>query len=1015
MQNPSIRHTLYQSIFSKIVLIILCLNYSFISAQNYNSKVFTSNDGLPSSLLFTSFQDHNGYLWIGTYGGISRFDGTQFRNFTLNDGLGCNQVLQLFEDKKGNLYAGTFFGMSIFDGQIFKNFDKIDNTSIERTRTIIQDSEGIIWGGCKNGIWSMTPKQEFKLYNYVSDSIKVSTVRQLYQIDDKHILVAARDRLFLFDRYKFTEIRHANQKPIPATAITKFNGKILIGTYGQGWFYYEKGNIVPFDYGSYNWFENQKGNTVAASSNMKDLIYHKFVIRTNHRGEQVFVAVSNTNLYINIGKNFYIINKNSGLPIDIMVDVEVDTEQNIWLSSHKGLIRLRENFVDKYTIENGLLNDKITFIGKDNQQNIYFVGGNDGRSDIVMRLRNGVFERVFQNIKFSNIGGVEFIEQDSKGNFWLADFGKSLIVVSPDGKTNNRIIQQKTELLSFKEDIKNNIIWLGGRGQLLKFQNNQLTAYPFAGDDINTMYIDQKNRLWLGARGLWYFDGRHFYDYSKQTNTENALIRAIEKRKDGTLWLGTLGKGVRKILLDDTPKLIEKINIPNGLTNENVLSLKFDNQDQLWVSSFGGILRMDIGKPKVNDKYPTRVFELNDGILNAAWEVAPLHKDPSGDIWLGTTKGVMRFRVKDIFSNKQVPKLFIDKLQLFQTDTDWAKDGKKLRAFTQLPQNLDLNYTQNFLTFHFIGISLSNPQNIYYSYKLDGLDEKWSPITQQNNINYSKLSAGNYTFWVKAMNSDGIWSEPISYAFTISPPFWQTWWFRAVLLVSLVAAIYVFLKNREKRIIERNKLDNQMTELKLKALQSQMNPHFLFNSLNSIQNYIVTNRGLEGAKYLSKFSKLVRRILDNSNHQYLSFESIIETLKMYIELESFRFNHEFKYEFDIEENETLLDTKLPPMLLQPHVENAIWHGLMPKIGEKRLIIKAFLKNDHIYCQIEDNGVGRGKKATKDGHISRGQSITSEIFDSLKKRDLEAKLEIIDLFDQNSKPIGTRVEMVIPTR
>jgi LytS/YehU family sensor histidine kinase len=204
-----------------------------------------------------------------------------------------------------------------------------------------------------------------------------------------------------------------------------------------------------------------------------------------------------------------------------------------------------------------------------------------------------------------------------------------------------------------------------------------------------------------------------------------------------------------------------------------------------------------------------------------------------------------------------------------------------------------------------------------------------------------------------------------------------------------------------------------MSELKLKALQSQMNPHFLFNSLNSVQNYILTNRGIEGAKFLSKFSKLVRQIMENSNHQYLRFEQIVETLKMYVEIESFRFNHEFYYEFNIEENEVLLDSLMPPMLLQPYVENAIWHGLMPKEGEKKLIIRAFVKNNHIFCQIEDNGIGRSKINVREGHISRGQEMTKGIFDSLKNKDSEAKLEIIDLIDAENNPIGTRVEMIIP--
>jgi LytS/YehU family sensor histidine kinase len=270
-----------------------------------------------------------------------------------------------------------------------------------------------------------------------------------------------------------------------------------------------------------------------------------------------------------------------------------------------------------------------------------------------------------------------------------------------------------------------------------------------------------------------------------------------------------------------------------------------------------------------------------------------------------------------------------------------------------------------------------------------------------------------YTFNVKAVNSDDVWSKPSIYSFEIKPVFWQTWWFRVIIAILAIGAIYAFLKNRERRLNKKNQYELQMTELKLKALQSQMNPHFLFNSLNSVQNYILTNRGIEGAKFLSKFSKLVRQIMENSNHQYLRFEQIIETLKMYVEIESFRFNHEFYAEFNIEENEILLDSLLPPMLLQPYVENAIWHGLILKEGDKTLLITAYISNNHIFCKIEDNGIGRSNIKIKEGHISRGQEMTKGIFDSLRNRNSQAKLEIIDLFDDENKPRGTRVEMVVP--
>ena len=194
-----------------------------------------------------------------------------------------------------------------------------------------------------------------------------------------------------------------------------------------------------------------------------------------------------------------------------------------------------------------------------------------------------------------------------------------------------------------------------------------------------------------------------------------------------------------------------------------------------------------------------------------------------------------------------------------------------------------------------------------------------------------------------------------------------------------------------------------------------MNPHFLFNSLNSVQNYIISNKPIEGAKYLSKFSKLVRKILDNSYHQFIKIEQIIETLKMYVELESFRFSNEFQYEFIYDENDAeLLETSLPPMLLQPFVENAIWHGLMPKEGKKQLLVEIIHEKNAIKCIVDDNGIGRKVFQKKDGHTSRGEEITKDTFDAFAQQTgKKAQLIIIDKTDENGNPSGTRVEVVVP--
>ncbi len=285
-------------------------------------------------------------------------------------------------------------------------------------------------------------------------------------------------------------------------------------------------------------------------------------------------------------------------------------------------------------------------------------------------------------------------------------------------------------------------------------------------------------------------------------------------------------------------------------------------------------------------------------------------------------------------------------------------------------------------------------------------------MSNQNNLNVNNLSPNAYTLHVKAINADGIESQQeATFSFVIKPPFWKTWWFRALLALALVSAIMAAVQFRIRFLKDKHKTALQISEWKLKALQSQMNPHFIFNSLNSIQNFIISNKPIEGVKYLSKFSKLIRKILDNSNYQQMKLERVIETLQMYVELEAMRFNNEFSYQFVISDDDSLYDTLLPPMLFQPFVENAIWHGLMPKKGDKLLLIQVEKQADTLLCIIDDNGVGRGNSLEKEGHTSRGESITKDTFDAFNQQlGKEATLTIIDKLLPLS---GTRVEIRIP--
>jgi LytS/YehU family sensor histidine kinase len=255
----------------------------------------------------------------------------------------------------------------------------------------------------------------------------------------------------------------------------------------------------------------------------------------------------------------------------------------------------------------------------------------------------------------------------------------------------------------------------------------------------------------------------------------------------------------------------------------------------------------------------------------------------------------------------------------------------------------------------------------------------------------------------------------ISFEFTIKPPFWKSWWFRGLLTLLSLAIIFIFIKRRDALKEKENKIALKISELKLTALQSQMNPHFLFNSLNSIQNYIMQQKPIDAARYLSKFSKLMRRILDQSFNNLCPLDEIIETIEMYLELEAFRFKNEFDWKVEVDTAIQKEKIKLPPMIIQPFVENAIIHGLMPKVGAKLLRIHFYLENQLLICRIEDNGVGRNPQQVENKtHISRGQKLTTDMLSTMENiLHKQVDIQYIDKKDSNQNPLGTIVQITIP--
>ena len=353
--------------------------------------------------------------------------------------------------------------------------------------------------------------------------------------------------------------------------------------------------------------------------------------------------------------------------------------------------------------------------------------------------------------------------------------------------------------------------------------------------------------------------------------------------------------------------------------------------------------------------------------------------------------------------------------------------GSPIQKPVEEISDLELKYNQNNIAFNFAAIDYREPEATKYFTMLENYDNTWREAVGEKSSTYFNVSPGTYVYRVRAYNSEGVKAEK-AITIRIYPPWWQTWWFRTSVIILLAATFYLLIRwwlHRKFRLqLERTEKGKQLAELEMQALRSQMNPHFIFNSLNSINMFILENNKLQASEYLSKFSKLIRLILQNSQEAFIPLESELEALQLYLELESLRFEQRFEYKITVAGNVDTAMLKVPPLIIQPYAENAIWHGLMHLPGRQagkkekgHLEIEVYGEDEILFYKITDDGIGRKKAAelkskSASTQKSMGMRITADRIAMLQQQN-KTSITIADLVLADGNPCGTEVLIKIP--
>lgn len=995
------------SIFCWLTLIFLISGELF--GQRYFVRNFSAKQGLSQSEVGDMVQDHTGRLFITTAGsGVDVFDGVSFTQLGVDDGLVSPYIGQVFKDENGSIWFVSTKGLNLYGQDSIQSFfmdgDKLNIESVfgveeigERHFLIATDNGLVEFDNGTYEIYHSKAFERLRFFDVLTDQ-------------KGRTLLVTDEGLFEFTG---SEVRRSSLgdgfpgEDLLAIQETS-DGKILIGT-RRGFYVVNEGAVTFVSlfedeaYSVISFLESELG-TIYAGTNGQGL----FIQASGEDGHQnlneenglsdnytwslyedmdanIWVGTSGAGLDLLSADHFQIFNPDGGLGNDIVYDIIERENGEIWFGIVQGGISVYNGEgYRSYGVKDGLSHLSVRcFL---DEKDTLWIGTENGLTIYV----DGVLKDVSERYKVSEYAIFD-IHRTADGELWFACKGER---------------------------------YYGENGGVVRYRAGEVFHYTkedgLSSNSVYCIYEQDNGSLLFGTTsGVSEWDGERFYPlpFVEHLHRHSTTLAMRNDHKDN-LWIGAVG-GLG--LLRDGK--YECLTDRDGLIGSTIYLLENQGDSILWIGSSAGLEKFDLKTFYEKDSIVSTLYNSYNGFFGTECNQNAVTKDSEGRFWFGTIRGAVRYDPSKDRTDTRAPRIEISKINKRGQETDWSSLGFQLDA-QGLPVGAELKHDENSLQIEFIGVSLIDPDAIEYSFLLAGTGENWSGYQRERSVFYSNLPPGEYAFHVRSKNTaSGLVSSASIFSFYILPTYYQTLWFR-VLVISLLSLgmlgfFYWRIRGIRQHEAEEMKIQHRMAELEMTALRSQMNPHFLFNSLNSVNNFIIKNKKEEASEYLTKFSRLVRMVLQNSKEKLVSLENELTALRLYMQLESLRFKDQFNYVQDISSDVELNKYFIPPLLLQPYVENAIWHGLLhleDKTGKLFLTIIAI--NKGIRITIEDNGVGREKaelfkSKTAIKNKSMGMKINSDrmvLSKDLYSFGIEVDLE--DLKSDAGEPKGTRVTINI---
>jgi ligand-binding sensor domain-containing protein len=948
----------------KFLLLQICFVFSvLLFAQMPGIKSFKIEEGGEPIKILTIFKNHEGYIYAGTSKGLYKFDGIKFTQISFQNSLSNPAITVIFQDDNNQLWVGMQSGdIAKLVNNYLKIFTPQEGTPKKPITAFLQDKQSNIWFSTDGeGIYYITNNH---LYNInIQDGLSENSVYTLALASDGSVIAGTDQGISICKisgaNKKIFDLSSKNGLPdnFVKSIIPAGKNTYWIGMQDKGLCLYDndkKQFSVPqvaatWKYGQINQLL-QSQNTLWIATENNGVI--KF------SGDQLSGTLKITN------------DKSSNIN-----NVLQDNEGNIWLlSGNSSLIKTPGDQL-KLTVpykENDFA--KVHAILCDKQNNIWR-GTSNGVTKFLLN-NNDTAEQKFIISELNNKADITALYEDIYNRIWIGTTGKGVFLLDESTGKYRRVIENKliqnSSVLSISG--KDNSVFVSSLEGATAFTlgndaslNARFSFYNFTNissigsNYIYTIFKDSKSRIWFATdgKGITVLQDDNFINYTAANGLKDEVIYSIIEDLKGNIWFSTHSSGVYKF----DGKTFTNYSTANGLSDINISAVKTDKQGNILIVYKKGIDVLDPATGQVS------YLNASEGIREInVQDLGAVSQDTAGGVFVSTIDGIIYYNPLQNAIHR--PQTILESADLFPKPTN-------------INTSHNFGYTENSFSFSFIGLYYSDPESVHYQYKLEGFNNEWI-TTKDKNIIFPKLPPGKYTFRVRSsINQIFSAANEASYEFNIDKPFYTAWWFIIGSLLLIGSLIFWYVKSREKNVKKVERLQQEKIQFQFETLRNQVNPHFLFNSFNTLISIIEENPSM-AVEYVEQLSDFFRNIVNYRDKDVIPLREEIGLLKTYFFIQQKRFGRNLILTINLSEDEKN-KTFIPPLTMQLLAENAIKHNAVSK--EAPLEIKIFIENERL---IINNNIN--KKISKESGAGMGlQNITNR-YTLLSKQNVSIKNE-----------------------